>query len=49
MIENKKGTCQWCKKELPLDLVGRIIEHRNPGDKYKCLGSGVKPLEAKRI
>ena len=45
MVTGRKGFCQWCKREFSLDLIGRIIEHRKAGDKYRCVGSGAKPQE----
>jgi hypothetical protein len=41
--------CQWCGKEFlakqRLDGKFVIPAHRNPGDKYECLGSGEAPKD----
>lgn len=41
--------CQWCGKEFfaiqRFDGKWVIPAHRNPGDKYECLGSGVAPKD----
>lgn len=42
---NPHGMCQWCKKDFELNrFTGKIPVHRNPGDKYDCLGSQGMPI-----
>lgn len=42
------GACQWCKRIFALTVQQKIPQHRNPGEKFNCLGSEQIPLHVKR-